>query len=96
MKALDLSKVVRITANVDTTGTGSSLKVEILTAAGYGLDGYTKAHATTIAGMSDTNITIGWATKQLPLLDVQATVIIRAHLTGNAKLYAINLHTDSA
>lgn len=78
----------------------ASIKIELLSNAGYKLRGYDTASAMTITGVSGVAVPVRWAdarngnssaTEALQTLPRTGEVMLRAHLTAGAKLYAINL-----
>ena len=77
------------------SGAVSTVAVELMSA-GYGIDGFSKANATAIgAGVSDIAAPLSWGgAGKLPLPAALASggVMLRAHLTGSARIYAFTLH----
>ena len=65
-----------------------AVRIELLSSGGYALRGYEAASAVPVAGVSGVSLPVRWngSSAELP-----PEVIIRAHLTAGAKLYAINL-----
>lgn len=110
LRAVDFTGVCAVTANVDTTSTSrtsntlmsthsgavSTVAVELMSTAGYVIDGFSKVNATAIgAGVSDIAAPLSWGgAGKLPLPAALASggVMLRAHLTGSARAYAFTLH----
>ena len=93
LRPVDLTGVCALTANVDSTAGGSSLRVELMSKQGYVIDGFSKANATALAGVSAIDAPLAWAAGALPLSDpaLRSAVMLRAHLLGGARLFAFGL-----
>jgi hypothetical protein len=84
---------VRKSQNISAT-----MKIELLSSAGYRLRGFDAEIAVPITGTSGVALPARWAnsgniasTPAVQELPKAGEVMLRAHITGGAKLYAINL-----
>ena len=98
LRAMEFRSVCAVTANIDTTtitsttGAASSLAVELMSEDGYVIDGFSRRDNTMIpAGVDGLNVSLKW-NRDLPISLPDTKVMIRAHLNGEAKLFALNVH----
>ena len=95
LRAIDFASICALSVNVDTTagGNASSLVCELMSEDGYVIDGFGRGNNTAVpAGVSGTHVPLKWS-HQLPVSLSGMRVMVRAHLTGETKLFALNLHT---
>ena len=94
-KPFAINATCAITVNAETLSRAApnitaTVRIELLSSAGYKLRGYDAASAVPLSGVSGVALPAAWAgTAALP---TDGEVMVRAHLTAGAKLYAINLH----
>ena len=104
MKPQDMSSVCAISANVNASGsseTPASFKLELLSETGYRVDGFSAANASAIVS-NGLALPCTWGAGGVSkppsgVVDpasrkVQRRFMLRAHLVGGAKIYALNLH----
>ena len=102
-KPFDFTNVCGVSVNLNTAAasdaplTGalpSSVKVELLSATGYRIDGFGKANATAIGpGVDDIDVAAAWTSGHLPISSpMNMGVMLRVHCTGTARVYALTLH----
>ena len=86
-----LRGVCNVTANVDTSAAGASMRMEVLDARGYRVPGFDQAEAAAIAGVDSVAAPVAWGGKTLADLDGGAEWSFRVLFNGPARLFALDL-----
>ena len=86
-----LRDVCNITANVDTTAPGASIRIEVLDARGYRVPGFDQAEAAAITGVDSVAAPVAWGEKTIADLAEEEEWSLRVHFNGTARLFAVDL-----